>query len=35
MAPDPNVHGGIEDFQQSVANDIHKHREAVDSLHVA
>lgn len=34
MTPDPNVLGGIEGSQQSVANDVHKHWEAVDGLHV-
>lgn len=35
MTPDPNVCGGVESSQQSVADDVHKHWEAVDGLHVA
>lgn len=35
MAPDPDVCSGIESSQQSIADDVHKHWEAVDGLHVA
>lgn len=35
MAPDLDVCGGTERSQQSIADDVHKHWEAVDGLHVA
>lgn len=35
MAPDLDVCSGTERSQQSIADDVHKHWEAVDGLHVA